>query len=92
MPDLPTERSAMFGTCTPPWKISGSWSVKEMAWLPCLAFKLCASRFKKPERKSRRPPSSCPSSMLSCVSKWLRVRSVVPANGMNAASPLLNMG
>ena len=40
----------------------------------------------KPDWKSRRPCSAWPSSIESCVSKWLREVSSVPVKGMKAAS------
>jgi hypothetical protein len=39
-----------------------------------------------------RRSSGWPSSMLSCVSKWLRDRSSVPANGTKATCPAVNSG
>ena len=86
---LPTERSAMLGTCTSPCMAMGNWSVSAIgAALPSTP----ARRFMKPERKLRVPVSGWPSSMLSWVSKWLRVRSSVPAKGRKATWPLRYSG
>ena len=41
----------------------------------------------KPDSIAARAPSGWPSSIVSWVSKWLRERSSLPANGTNAASP-----
>ena len=72
-----------FGTCRHPLKASGRVSVKAIGAAPSRS-----SVLGKPRRESRseiaRTARGCPSSMLSWVSKWLRDRSSVPANGMNA--------
>ena len=51
-----------------------------------------ASRFMKPDWKLREPCRAWPSSIESCVSKWLREVSSVPAKGTNAACFFSNSG
>ncbi len=74
-------RIAMLGTSMSPRKMSGSWSVKDMPRWSDIA---PTRRLRNPDWKSRCAPRGCPSSMESCVSKWLRERSSVPAKGTNA--------
>src|SRR6185312_12770515 len=74
--------SEMLGMSLPaPWKLSGRFLVKAIAGTPAS----CADRrARKPERKLARFAVDSPDSMLFCVSKWLRDRSSVPANGTKA--------
>ena len=87
---LPTNLRPMFATCASPRNTRGSWSVKAMARgrkAASLAPSTDASRLRNPDWKLCASSAPWPSSMASCVSKWLRLRSSVPANGMKAACP-----
>ena len=79
----PLPLSDTFGTCTAPVITTGRPLVNDTGRpVPSSA---PARRFRKPEpRLRRRAPTGRPASRLSWVSKWLRVRSSVPANGTNA--------
>ena len=77
-----TVSRARFGTGVAPRNTIGSCCVNAIeSRVPST----CARRFRNPDWKSRAPCSGWPSSMPSCVSKWLRDTSCVPAKGTKAA-------
>ncbi|MNM86845.1 hypothetical protein D3C81_990100 [compost metagenome] len=92
----PLPLSETLGTPRGPASTMGRPSVKATgaAWPPSA----CARRLRKPLPRSTpgwlrsSPAPGRPASMVSWVSKWLRDKSCVPANGTNASCPRCHSG